>query len=122
MYWVGYVNSGKGINDWGSWSTLSDKEWRTNCKYDTALYEVDINTGLATMLSKVQNRWTFSALWIDGDDVSDGAGQTAVKDVKKMTTAEGCYNLSGQSLVCQPKHAGIYVVRAGGKTRKVIVK
>lgn len=73
MYWVGYVNSGKGINAWGSWSTLPDKEWRTNGKYDTALYEVDIETGEATMLSKVTNRWTFSALWVDEDDASDGA-------------------------------------------------
>ena len=73
MYWVGYVNSGKGYNDWGSWGTLSDKEWRTNGKYDTALYEVDITTGEATLLSKVNNRWVFSALWIDGNDPSDGA-------------------------------------------------
>ena len=71
MYWVGYVNSGKGVNDYGSWTTLSDKEWRTNGKYDTALYEVDITTGEATQLSKVANRWSFSALWVDGDDPSD---------------------------------------------------
>ena len=74
MYWVGYINSGKGINEGGSWTSLSDKEWRTNGKYDTALYEVDIETGEATMLSKVTNRWVFSALWVDGDDASDGAG------------------------------------------------
>ena len=73
MYWVGYVNSGKGINEWGSWSSLSDKDWRTNGKYDTALYEVDIITGEATMLAKIDNRWTFSALWVDGDDPSDDA-------------------------------------------------
>ena len=73
MYWVGYYNSGKGINEWGSWSTLSDKEWRTNGKYDTALYEVDINTGEATRLAKIPNRWTFSCLWVEGDDASDDA-------------------------------------------------
>jgi hypothetical protein len=73
MYWVGYVNSGKGINEWGSWSSLSDKEWRTNGKYDTALYEVDVNTGEATMLAKIPNRWAFSCLWVDGDDASDDA-------------------------------------------------
>ena len=80
MYWVGYVNSGKGINEWGSWSSLSDKEWRTNGKYDTALYEVDIETGQATLLSKVANRWTFSALWVDDDDASDGAGIDVIPD------------------------------------------
>ena len=53
MYWVGYYNSGKGINEWGSWGTLPDSEWRTNGKYDTALYEVDITTGEATRLTKV---------------------------------------------------------------------
>lgn len=78
MYWVGYYNSGKGVNDYGSWSTLSDKEWRTNGKYDTALYEVDITTGVATRLSKVDNRWIFSALWVDGDDPSDNAGEDII--------------------------------------------
>ena len=73
MYWVGYYNSGKGINEWGSWGTLPDSEWRTNGKYDTALYEVDITTGEATRLTKVDNRWIFSALWVDGDDCSDDA-------------------------------------------------
>jgi len=72
MYWVGYYNSGKGVNDWGSWSSLPDRDWRTNGKYDTALYEVDITTGTATRLAKVPNRWTFSAIWVDGDDASEG--------------------------------------------------
>ena len=75
MYWVGYYNSGKGINDWGSWGNLSDKEWRTNGKYDTALYEVDVNTGETKRVSKIANRWIFSALWIDGDDPSDNANE-----------------------------------------------
>ena len=73
MYWVGYFNSGKGVNEWGSWGSLPDKEWKTNGKFDTALYEVDITTGEATRLAKVTNRWTFSALWFDGDDCSDDA-------------------------------------------------
>ena len=73
MYWVGYFNSGKGVNDWGSWSSLPDKEWRTNGKYDTALYEIDVNTGQTTLLSKIDNRWIFSALWVKGDDPSDNA-------------------------------------------------
>jgi hypothetical protein len=50
---------------------LPDSEWRTNGKYDTALYEVDITTGEANRLTKVDNRWIFSALWVDGDDCSD---------------------------------------------------
>ena len=73
MYWIGYFNSGKGINEWGSWGTLPDKEWRTNGKFDTALYEIDITTGETTRVSKVTNRWIFSALWVDGDDCSDDA-------------------------------------------------
>ena len=90
MYWVGYVNSGKGYNDWGSWSSLSDKEWRTNGKYDTALYEVDITTGEAKFLSKVDNRWTFSALWIDGNDPSDDA-ETDPFNPGETEPAEGAY-------------------------------
>lgn len=87
MYWIGYANSGKGINEWGSWGALPDREWRTNGKYDTALYEVDIKTGEATMLSLVPNRWTFSALWFEGDDASDGAGI----DVIGKGPASGAY-------------------------------
>lgn len=71
MYWVGYYNSGKGINEYGSWSSLSDKDWRTNGKYDTSLYEIDITTGETTRVCNIPNRWIFSALWVDGDDCSD---------------------------------------------------
>lgn len=74
MYWCGYFNSGKGINEYGSWTSLSDKEWRTNGKYDTSLYEIDITTGIGTRLSNIDNRWTFSAMWVSGADPSDGAG------------------------------------------------
>ena len=127
MYWVGYVNSGKGYNEWGSWSSLSDKEWRTNGKYDTALYEVDINTGAATMLSKVPNRWVFSALWVDGDDASDGAGINVLPTgINSMAEAQGngrYYNISGQHIgSTTPTLSGIYVVRQGGKTSKIMVK
>lgn len=73
MYWNGYYNSGKGYNDGGSWSSLSDKEWRTNGKYDTSLYAVDINSGQAVRLANIDDRWAFSCLWVDGDDASDGA-------------------------------------------------
>lgn len=73
MYWNGFYNSGKGVNDYGSWSSLPDKEWRTNGKYDTSLYAVDITTGEATRLANIDNRWTFSCLWAMGDDPSDGA-------------------------------------------------
>lgn len=68
MYWNGYVNSGMGYNEWGSYGPLSDKEWRTNGKYDTALYEVDTETGKATKIADIPNRMTFSALWIPQDD------------------------------------------------------
>ncbi len=90
MYWNGYFNSGKGINDWGSWSSLPDKEWRTNGKYDTSLYAVDITTGDATRLDNIKNRWIFSALWVDGDDASDGAGI----DVTAEPTTEAFIALS----------------------------
>lgn len=68
MYWNGYVNNGMGYNEYGSYGPLSDKEWRTNGKYDTALYEVDTETGKATKIADIPNRMTFSALWIPQDD------------------------------------------------------
>ena len=90
MYWVGYVNSGKGVNEYGSWATLPDSEWRTNGKYDTALYEVDVNTGMATRIATIDNRWTFSALWVDGDDCSDDA-ETDPFNPGNVEPAEGAY-------------------------------
>lgn len=86
MYWVGYYNSGKGTNSWGSWGTLPDKGWKTNGKYDTALYEVDITTGEATRLSKIANRWIFSALWFDGDDCSEGSDRDPFGSANNIDT------------------------------------
>ncbi len=68
MYWNGYINSGKGYTSTGSWGNLDDRNWKTNGKYDTALYEVDITTGEATRLSLITNRFTFSHMWVDGED------------------------------------------------------
>ena len=92
MYWNGYINSGKGFNESGSWTNLSDRDWKTNGKYDTALYAVDITTGEATRLSLIQNRFTFSCMWVDGeDDVVepivgdvDGNGIVDIDDVNAL--------------------------------------
>ena len=126
MLWNGYYNSGKGINEWGSWGTLPDKEWRTNGKYDTALYEVDITTGEATRLSKIDNRCTFACLWADGDDCSNGwqpDETTGIRTMDNLTISpsDDCYDLSGRKIAKSsngqmPK--GLYIV--GG--RKVVVK
>lgn len=108
MYWVGYYNSGKGINEWGSWGTLPDSEWRTNGKYDTALYEVDITTGEATRLTKVDNRWIFSALWVDGDDCSDDATVDPFNPGDDEPV-EGTYialQTSDNGSICQPVEMG----------------
>ena len=113
MYWIGYYNSGKGYNAYGSWSSLSDKEWRTNGKYDTAIYEVDITTGEANRITKVTNRWIFSALWVDGDDCSDGSGYNdpdGISEVEggKLNMESSIYNLAGQRL--QKMQKGINIV------------
>lgn len=90
MYWVGYYNSGKGINDWGSWGSLPDKEWRTNGKFDTALFEVDITTGEANRVAKIPNRWIFSTLWVEDDDCSDGT-DIDILTPNDNTPTDGCY-------------------------------
>lgn len=108
MYWVGYYNSGKGINEWGSWGSLPDKEWKENGKYDTALYEVDITTGEANRLTKVDNRWIFSALWVDGDDCSDEAGEDPLNPGNTEPT-EGNYialQTNDGGSIWQPVEAG----------------
>lgn len=125
MYWVGYINSGKGINDWGSWSSLSDKEWRTNGKYDTALYKVDITTGEATQVQKIKNRWIFSALWIDGDDPSDHLDiSTGITNTANQTnTGMEVYNTKGQYIGnTMPQKQGLYIVRQNGTAKKQMVR
>ena len=90
MYWVGYVNSGKGYTETGALGNLPDKEWKTNGKYDTALYEVDITTGEATRLAVIPNRYTFSCMWVleneepglRGDVTGDG--KVDVEDVNAV--------------------------------------
>ncbi len=128
MYWNGYVNSGKGINDYGSWGSLPDKEWITNEKYDTAIYEIDITTGVCRRVAKVPNRWVFSCMWVDGDDASDGSGLngqiTAIQDVKAATTegaARQLFNAAGQR-VNDMSQKGLYIVKEGNETKKVLVK
>ena len=108
MYWVGYFNSGKGVNEWGSWGALPDKEWKTNGKYDTALYEIDITTGEATRLSKVTNRWIFSALWADGDDPSDDASEDPFKpgDVEPVEGAYIALQHADNGSIWQPVEIG----------------
>jgi hypothetical protein len=80
MYWNGYVNNGMGYNEWGSYGPLPDRNWKENEKYDTALYEVDINTGKATLISKIHNRITFSCMWVVGGDNSEDAISTIKGD------------------------------------------
>jgi len=70
MYWNGFYNSGMGYNDYGNWGNLPDSNWKTNGKYDTALYEVDITTGEATRIAKIDNRFTFSTMWVVEDEES----------------------------------------------------
>lgn len=68
MYWNGFVNSGMGYNDYGNWAPLPDNNWLNNGKYDTALYEVDLTTGETTRIAKIDNRFTFSCMWVVEDD------------------------------------------------------
>lgn len=117
MYWNGYVNSGKGIGAGGSWTSLPDSEWRTNGKYDTALYEVDINTGKATRLAKIQDRYAFSCLWVEGDDNSDGQDiiNTGIQNVNndRLPQNDARYNIAGQRV--DDSYKGI-VIQNGKKT------
>ena len=128
MYWAGFYNSGKGINDYGSWTTLPSKDWKTNGLYDTALYEIDIQTGECTRLAKIPNRHSYSCIWLEGDDPSEGAdidlipghGTAAVGELGVEDDAPVYYNLNGIR-VSNPQN-GLYIMRCGNKTEKVIIK
>lgn len=141
MYWVGFYNSGKGVNSNGSWTTLPSKEWKTNGLYDTALYEIDIETGVCTRLAKVPNRVSYSCIWIEGDDPSEGADIDVDKpvtdpdpdpvDPDKPGAIDTVYNEAGMDSavyynvngqpVSNPCN-GIYIRKTGNKTEKVIIK
>lgn len=68
MYWMGYYNSGLGYDDSGNWNPLPDKNWLSNGKYDTSLYEVDVTTGEAHRISNIADRYMFAYMWIDGEE------------------------------------------------------
>lgn len=122
FYWVGFYNSGKGVNSSGSWTTLDNKEWRTNGLFDTALYEIDLSTGVCTRLAKVPNRVSFSCIWLDGDDPSEGADidVDGIDGIGMAGSAETkIYDLNGREVKAMER--GLYIVREGGKARKVMI-
>jgi len=68
MYWMGYYNSGMGFDDYGQWMPLPDQTWKTNGKFDTSLYEVDLTTGEAHRLANVDDRYLFAYMWVEGEE------------------------------------------------------
>ena len=62
MYWIGYINNG--LDSTGK--NLDSREWKTNGKFDTALYEINTETGAATMIQKIPNRASYSGLYVVG--------------------------------------------------------
>lgn len=125
MYWNGFVNSGMGYNEWGSYGPLSDKEWRTNGKYDTALYEVSIEDGKATRLSGIVNRLSLTCMWMPGRDASE---TTAIKSVSSSSTGiVKVYTQNGLLVYSGPAtgmhlQQGLYIVKDGDTTRKIVIK
>ena len=124
FYWVGFYNSGKGLNAWGSWSTLDNREWRTNGLYDTALYEIDIVTGECKRLAKVPNRVSFSCLWVDGDDPSENA-TFDFSGVDEVTVSPDnakvqIYDVYGHEV--ETMGTGLYIIKQGDEVRKVMNK
>ena len=126
----GKVTAGDIVYEGRSLLTLSDKEWRTNGKYDTCLYSFDITTGVCERLAKIPNRWIFSAIWADGDDNSDGCGLDIVPDeagpaaIQNVTKAQDntteVFNISGQRMNGMQK--GINIVKSGNRIQKVLNK
>ena len=74
MYWMGYFNGGMGYDDYGNWNPLSDKNWKTNGKYDTSLYMVDITTGEAQRIANIDDRYLFAYMWVEGEMEPEVAG------------------------------------------------
>ena len=74
MYWMGYFNSGMGYDSYGNWNPLSDREWKTNGKYDTSLYEVDLTTGEGRRIANIDDRYLFACMWVDGEEEEQPVG------------------------------------------------
>ena len=74
MYWMGYYNSGMGYDDYGNWNPLNDKNWKTNGKYETSLYEVDITTGEANRIANIEDRYLFAYMWVEGEEEPEITG------------------------------------------------
>ena len=107
MYWMGYFNSGMGYDDYGNWNPLSDKSWKTNGKYDTSLYEVDITTGEATRIGNIDDRYLFAYMWIDGEEDEPAGmrgdvnvdGSVSIADVTMLINYLLTGDATGMSLV-----------------------
>lgn len=126
LYWNGFINSGMGYNEWGSYTTLPDSEWRTNGKYDTALYEIDINTGKATRLDLIKDRLSLSCMWIEGRDATDN-GIDNLQNESNLTGATQVYNMQGMCIYSGNEEgmnlqSGMYIVRQGNNSKKIMVK
>ena len=89
MYWMGYYNSGMGYDNYGNWNPLNDREWKTNGKYDTSLYEVDITTGEGHRIANIDDRYLFAYMWVDGEAEPAPAGLRGdVNNDKDVTIAD----------------------------------
>lgn len=126
MYWNGFVNDGMGYNDWGSYGPLPDKKWRKNRKYDTALYEVDVQTGKATLISGIENRASLACMWMPGRDgslLTTGIGTTVGSKTQavKAYDAQGMLVFSGKARDMKLK-SGMYIVNNGNGCKKIFVK
>ena len=93
MYWNGFYNSGMGYNDYGNWAPLPDNNWKNNGKYDTALYEVDVNTGETARIAKIDNRFSFACMWVEeGDDTAPVVGDVNGDGFVNSTDITVLYN------------------------------
>ncbi len=125
LYWNGFVNNGMGYNDFGSYGPLPDRSWKTNGKYDTALYEINIETGAVTRISGIQNRLSLACMWIPGRDASDVTG---IEDITAPSNGNvKVYNQQGMLIYTGSEadmnlSKGLYIIKQGNSTKKVLKK
>ncbi len=123
LYWNGFVNNGMGYNDFGSYGPLPDRSWKTNGKYDTALYEINIETGAVTRISGIQNRLSLACMWIPGRDASDVTG---IEDITAPSNGNvKVYNQQGMLIYTGSEadmnlSKGLYIIKQGNSTKKVL--
>lgn len=111
LYWIGYCQP--------EYDPVTGEHYTriTQGRYDTGIYEVNPETGVATQLHKLPYRDQITGLWV-ASSVSTGI-ETISAD---KHSAAVYYTLDGVRISSSQLGKGVYLVKEGNQVKKVIIK